>query len=125
MNERLLNEGNEAYKKDDYSNAILSYEAAFKLVTDANKSKFRPVLPMLASCYRKIQSPRSVIELANDAKAKLSRDFITSFFLTSVAAAYADLREFSNAWICVKAAICLENGRISGPLQLVIDRLEK
>lgn len=123
--DRLLQKGDEAYKKDDYNNAVLCYEDAFKLVTNVNKSKFIPVLPKLAACYRRIHSPRSVIDLAAEAKRKFGRCFISSVFLTSIAAAYADLGEFSHARKCVDAAINLENGRISTPLQAVIDRLEK
>lgn len=51
--------------------------------------------------------------------------FITSVFLATVAAAYADKREYGKAHICVNEAIRLKNGKISGPLQAVIDRIEK
>lgn len=123
--ECLLNKGNEAYKKDDYSNAVICYEDAFKLVTEGNKDKFKSVLPMMGRCYRKIGNPRSVIDLAAEAKSKFGRDFISPVFLTTIAAAYADLSEYPNARRCVDEAIRLENGKISGPLQMVIDRIEK
>lgn len=123
--ERLLNEGNEAYKKDDYNKAIICYEDAIKLVTDGNKSKFKSILPMMGRCYRQIGNPSSVIDLATEVKQKFGREFITSVFLTTVAAAYADMREYVKAHICVNEAIRLENGKISGPLQAVIDRIER
>lgn len=123
--ERLLNKGDEAYKKYDYNNAAHCYEDAFKLATNENKYKFKSVLPMMGRCYRKMGSPKAVIVLASEAKKKFGRDFITSIFLTTIAAAYADLREFSKAHRCVDEAINLENGKISKPLQAVIDRLEK
>lgn len=122
--ERLVNEGDEAYKKDDYNKAIICYEDAFKIATDANKSKFKSLLPMMARCYRKIGSPSSVINLAADAKKKFGRDIITSVFLTTIAAAYLDLDNHPDACKCVNEAIRMENGKISGPLQMVIDRLE-
>ena len=123
--ERLVNKGDEAYKKDDYNKAVICYEDAFKIATEANKFKIKSLLPMMARCYRKTGNPSSVIDLATDAKKEFGRDVITSVFLTSIAATYLDLGNHSNARKCVDAAIKLENGRISGPLQLVIDRLEK
>lgn len=123
--DRLLQKGDEAYKKDDYNNAVLCYEDAFKIATVENKYKFKSVLSMMGRCYRKIGSSASVIDLATEAKKKFGKDVITSVFLTTIAAAYADLGEFSHARKCVDAAINLENGRISGTLQAVIDRLEK
>ena len=123
--ERLLNEGNLAYKKDDYNKAVICYEDALKLVTDGNKSKFKSILPMMGRCYRQIGNPSSVIDLATEVKQKFGREFITSVFLTTVAAAYADMREYGKAHVCVNEAIRLENGKISGPLQAVIDRIAK
>ena len=123
--ERLINEGNLAYKKDDYNRAVICYEDALKLVTDENKSMFKSILPMMGRCYRQIGNPSSVIDLATEVKQRFGREFITSVFLTTVAAAYADMREYGKAHICVNEAIKLENGKISGPLQAVIDRVEK
>lgn len=80
---------------------------------------------MMGRCYRQIGNPSSVIELATEVKQKFGREFITSVFLTTVAAAYADMREYGKAHICVNEAIRLENGKISGPLQAVIDRIER
>ena len=123
--EQLINEGNLAYKKDDYNKAVICYEDALKLATDENKFRFKSILPMMGRCYRQIGNPSSVIELATEVKQEFGREFITSVFLTTVAAAYADMREYGKAHICVNEAIRLENGKISGPLQAVIDRLEK
>ena len=123
--ERFINEGNVAYKKDDYNKAVICYEDALKLATDENKSKFKSILPMMGRCYRQIGNPSSVIDLATEVKQKFGREFITSVFLTSVAAAYADMKEYGKAHICVNEAIRLENGKISCPLQAVIDRIEK
>lgn len=123
--EQLLNKGDEAYKKDDYNNAIICYEEAFKIATVENKYKFKSVLSMMGRCHRKTGSPAAVIDLATEAKKKFGKDVITSVFLTTIAAAYVDLEEYGKAHICVKRAIELENGKISGTLQAVIDRLEK
>ena len=123
--ERLINEGNEAYKKDDYNKAVICYEDALKLATDENKFRFKSILPMMGRCYRQIGNPSSVIELATEVKQEFGREFVTSVFLTTVAAAYADMREYGKAHVCVNEAIRLENGKISGPLQAVIDRIEK
>lgn len=123
--ERLVNEGDEAYRKDDYNKAVICYEDAFKVATDVNKFKMRSLLPMMARCYRKIGNPTSVIDLATDAKKKFGREIISSVFLTTIAAAYLDLGNHPDARKCVDAAILLENGKILGPLRAVIDRLEK
>lgn len=123
--ERLLNEGDEAYIKEGYSKAILCYEDAFKLLTDENKNKFQNTLPKMSRCYRQIGSPRSVIEMASEVKKRFGRNFITSAFYTTIAAAYADVREFGNAHRCIDEAKKLENGKVSKQLQMVIDRIEK
>ena len=123
--EWLINEGDEAYKRDDYNKAVICYEYAFILVTDENRSKFKSILPMMGRCYRRIGNPPNVIDLATEVKQKFGREFITSVFLTTVAAAYADMRECGNAHICVNEAIRLENGKISGPLRTVIDGIER
>ena len=123
--QQLLNKGDEAYKKDDYGKAAIYYEDAFKLVTIENKNKFKPILPMIGRCYRQIRSPESVIDLATEVKKKFGKNFISPVFLTTIAAAYIDLNEFSKARKCIDEAIKLGNGKISGPLQAVIDRLEK
>ena len=122
---RLLNEGDEAYKKDNYNKAVICYEDALKLVTDENKFRFKSILPMMGRCYRQIGNPSSVIELATEVKQKFGREFITSVFLPTVAAAYADMREYGKVHICINEVFRLENGKISGPLQAVINRIEK
>ena len=71
--ERLLNEGNEAYKKDNYNKAVICYEDALKLVTDENKFRFKSILPMMGRCYRQIGNPSSVIELATEVKQKFGK----------------------------------------------------
>lgn len=124
--EQFLNKGDEAYKKDAYSTAVCCYENALKLVTSENKNRFKSVLPMMGRCYRKMGVPRNVIELAKEAKNLLGMDFIGHVFLTTIAAAYADLRELSNAHKCVNEALkMLKNGKKPRPLQTVIERLEK
>ena len=49
--ERLVNEGDEAYRKDDYNKAVICYEDAFEIATDVNKFKMKSLLPMMARCY--------------------------------------------------------------------------
>lgn len=80
---------------------------------------------MMGRCYRQIGNPSSVIDLATEVKQKFGREFITSVFLPTVAAAYADMREYGKVHICINEVFRLENGKISGPLQAVINRIEK
>ena len=44
--------------------------------------------------------PRKVIDLFSETKRKYGTDFITPVLLTSVAAAYCDLKEYENALRC-------------------------
>ena len=48
--------------------------------------------------------PRKVIDLFSETKRKYGTDFITPVLLTSVAAAYCDLKEYENALRCCKWA---------------------
>lgn len=112
-------------KKTTIIKAVICYEDVLKFVTDGNKSKFKSILPMMGRCYRQIGNPSSVIELATEVKQKFGREFITSVFLPTVAAAYADMREYGKVHICINEVFRHENGKISGPLQALINRIEK
>lgn len=123
--ESLIKKGDEAYRKDRYEQAICYYEDAFKLASDGNKNKLMPILPMMSRCYRQMGCSDTVIKLAKDAKEKFGPNFISSVFLTSIAAAYLDLNKKSEARKCVDAAKKkLKGDKIPPPLQLVIDKLE-
>lgn len=99
--DELIKEGDKFKESTSYLSAIKFYEQALE---DCNEKTYQYILPRITSCYRKSGMPRKVIDLFTDTKRKYGTDFITPVLLTSVAAAYCDLREYENAIKCCKWA---------------------
>lgn len=99
--EELVREGDKFKESTSYISAIKFYEKALE---DCDEETHRYILPRITSCYRKCNMPRKVIELFSETKSKYGTDFITPVLLTSVAAAYCDLKEYENALKCCKWA---------------------
>ena len=117
----LISEGNKFKESSSYLSAINFYEKALE---DCDEKTHKYILPMITSCYRKCNMPRKVIDLFADTKSKYGEDFITPVLLTSVAAAYCDLKEYENALRCCKWAY-KTFGEISPNLSNVWARIKK
>ena len=99
--DELLAEGDKLKESNSYSSAIGFYEKALE---ECDETTYKYILPRITSCYRKCNMPRKVIDLFAETKKFFSTDFITPVLLTSVAAAYCDLKEYENALRCCKWA---------------------
>ena len=99
--EELVKEGDKFKDSSSYQDAIAFYE---KALADCDEVTYKYILPRITSCYRKNNMPRKVIDLFSETKRKYGTDFITPVLLTSVAAAYCDLKEYENALRCCKWA---------------------
>jgi tetratricopeptide (TPR) repeat protein len=97
----LVVEGDKFKESSSYQSAISFYEKALE---DCDEVTHQYILPRITSCYRKNNMPRKVIDLFSETKRKYGTDFITPVLLTSVAAAYCDLKEYENALRCCKWA---------------------
>ena len=97
----LVAEGDKFKESTSYLSAIKFYEKALE---DCDEATYKYVLPRITSCYRKCHMPRKVIELFSDTKRVFGTEFITPVLLTSVAAAYCDLKEYDNALKCCRWA---------------------
>ena len=100
--EEAKSEGDKYKASESYNLAIKYYEEALKKAD--NFSRVSVILPRITSCYRKTGTPRKVIELLSEAKAKYGEDIVNKALLTSVAAAYCDLGEPKNAIRCCRWA---------------------
>ena len=118
----LLDEGDKFKASFTYDAAIVFYEKAVEL---CDEETLKYILPRITSCYRHEKKPRKAIELFSYAKGKYGEDFITPVLLTSVAAAYCDLKEYENALRCCKWAYKRYGGDIDPSLMNVFMRIKK
>ena len=119
--EELLAEGDKFNSSSSYQNAIRFYE---KALADCDEETHNYILPRITSCYRKCNMPRKVIDLFADTKSKYGSGFLNTALLTSVAAAYCDLKEYENALKCCKWAY-RKHGKMSSYLRRVLERIKK
>lgn len=118
----LVSEGDKLKDSYTYDRAIVFYEKAVEI---CDKETLKHILPRITSCYRHEKKPRKAIELFSYAKGKYGEDFITPVLLTSVAAAYCDLKEYENALRCCKWAYKRYNGNMDPNLSNVYARIKK
>ncbi len=118
----LISNGDKFKASYSYYLAIKYYEAA---VEKSSMQETSYILPRLASCYRKINQPLKVIKIATYAKQNFGSKLLTAPLLTSTAAAYCDLGEYSNAKKCCDLAYAMLGGAANEELNLVYKRLKK
>lgn len=118
--EELIEEGDKFKDSDSYADAVNFYEHA---INKGGLEVIKMVLPRISSCYRKCNMPRKTIELFTRVKREYGTEFITPVLLTSVAAAYCDIKEYENALRCCKWAYSRFGGRADESLRLVYARI--
>jgi tetratricopeptide (TPR) repeat protein len=118
----LISEGDKFKDSYTYDYAIAFYEKTVEL---CDEETLKYILPRITSCYRHEKRPKKAIELFSYAKGKYGEYFITPVLLTSVAAAYCDLKEYENALRCCRWAFKRYGGDIDPNLSSVFDRIKK
>ena len=118
----LISEGDKLKDSYAYDYAIAFYEKAVEI---CDEETLKYILPRITSCYRHEKRPKKAIELFSYAKGKYGEDFITPVLLTSVAAAYCDLKEYENALRCCRWAYKHFNGDFDPNLSNVFARIKK
>lgn len=118
----LIAEGDKFKDSTSYFYAIRCYERAAEI---CSKRTLQFLLPRLSSCYRKKKTPQKTVEMFAMAKSKYGEDFITPVLLTTVAAAYCDLKEYENAMRCCKWAMKKNDGELEPALLSVYARIKK
>ena len=88
-------------------------------------SLIKIVLPILTSCYRLCGQPEEAISVSK--KFTLSSTYESVQFLTSLSAAYCDIKDYKNAKKYAKIAYALQGGGTGAKteLSLVFRRIEK
>ena len=119
---QLVDEGDKFKNSYTYDLAIAFYE---KAADKCDKEMLQYILPRITSCYRHHKTPRKAIELFTLAKSRYGEDFITPVLLTSVAAAYCDLKEYDNALRCCRWAYKRYGGELDPNLSNVFARIKK
>ena len=119
--EDLVAEGDKFNNSSSYQSAIKFYEKALE---DCDADTYNYILPRITSCYRKCNMPRKVIDLFAETKRIYGTGFLSTPLLTSVAAAYCDLKEYENALKCCKWAY-KKYGKFNPHLHNVWERIKK
>ena len=118
----LIDEGDRFKKSNTYDYAIAFYEEA---IQRCKAGGWAYILPRITSCYRQLNVPGKAVELFSQAKEKYGEEFITPVLLTSVAAAYCDMKQYENALRCCKWAYKRYNSEENEKLQSVFRRIKK
>lgn len=81
--------------------ALKFYEQA---LLNANRSTMAYLLPRMTSCYRQTGQAQKAIDILSVASNKYGKAMVTPALLTSVAAAYCDLKDYTRAKKCCDRA---------------------
>ena len=100
--------------------AIQLYE---RVLSSNDPSDYKAVLPRLTSCYRKQGQPKKAIELAILASKRFGSSILEPITLTSIAAAYCDLKDWDRAKKCADRACAKWNGNAAPELRAVYERI--
>ena len=119
----LIDLADDYKKSNSFTMAIKLYNKALEKSKNIENIKY--ILPRITSCYRKKGEPEKAIRLYSEVKRKYGNDIINEVMLTSIAAAYCDIKEMENAKKCADFAYKLSNGNVSEELKLVYKRLDK
>ena len=120
--DQLESEADKLKDADKHYRAIKYYE---EIASKCDINKLRYLLPKLSSCYRKCNMPQKSIELFASAEEKYGQSIIDEVLLTTVGAAYCDLKEFDKAKKCCNEAYAKCNGKCSQELISVYERIKK
>ena len=118
----LIREGDKFKESFSYTSAILFYEKALER---SNEQTALLILPRISSCLRLARRSKRVVELFADARSKYGDDRMTPTILTSVAAAYCDLKEYETAHRLCRWAYKLSPGNADQNLMNVFSRIRK
>lgn len=116
----LIEEGDRYKQMEYYRHAIAFYEKAFQS-PDIEHKKY--VIPRLTSCYRHADYPKKAIELFSFVE-RIYPKFVDHVLLTSIAAAYCDVKDYDAASHCCERAQALLSPWVENePLRLVMLRI--
>lgn len=84
------------------------------------------VFPIITSCYRNLNQPQKAIDFWMENK-EIYRYSLSVPLLTSLAAAYCDVKDYKNATYCADKAYALQRGGTGekNELSLVYKRIQK
>ncbi len=102
--------------------ALKFYEAAIKR---ADNITMKHILPRITSCYRVNGQPQKAIDIFAYANKKFGQKVVSHHLLTSIAAAYCDLKNYANAKKCCDKAYIEAGKKTTQELSLVYARIKK
>lgn len=121
---KLIENADKFQDSRDYSLAIKYYSAAIARCVYVDRNNFAYILPRLSACYRGNGQPEKSIRLMKRAIEVEGNNILSVPMLTSVAAAYSDLKEWDKAKQYANRAYALSNGKPSQELINVYSRIK-
>ncbi|MBP0970764.1 MAG: hypothetical protein J5753_01870 [Oscillospiraceae bacterium] len=98
-------------------------EALSRPSIESNDRKY--IYPRLTSCLRLLDRSSEVVDIYLEISGKYGRSILTDGLLTSVAAAYCDLKQYDEARKRADQAYAIVNGKASPELISVYARIRK
>lgn len=117
----LINNADKFKESGDYESASKQYMEA---MVRSNRNEYSSILPRLSSCYRKLGKPKKSISLMDEAVSTYDNRIINSAMLTSVAAAYCDLKQWGEAKKYANKAYAVSGGKADVELMNVFSRIK-
>ncbi len=121
--EELVAEGDRFKAAESWHIAIRYYDRALEVTQ--NVQTFRLVLPRITSCYRAQGRAKDAIALYDSLTGMYRNRLASPALLTSIAAAYCDIRDFRKAEEYAKWAYAASHGKSSPELNGVFGRIRK
>lgn len=119
--EDCVSEGDKFKNSSSIGLALRFYEEA---LGRADAVTMAYILPRMTSCYRKSGQPQKAIDVLTYASRTFGQQMVTPVLLTSVAAAYCDLGDYTRAKKCCDRASASPKGKASEELSLVYKKIK-
>ena len=111
------------FKKEEYyTTCIHAIEYAFNKF-NYTSLQYKTLYPILSSCYRALNQPQKAIDFWMSNKQNL-RKYLSAPLLTSLSAAYCDIKDYNSALICIKEGMnLLKDKQPTHEMQQVLNRI--
>lgn len=119
--EELIINADKFKESGDYLSAAKQYMEA---LVRSNRNQYASILPRLSSCYRKLGQPEKALVLEEEAVSIYGNKILNHAMLTSIAAAYCDLKKWDDARKYANRAYAVSEGRADVELMNVYSRIK-
>lgn len=119
--DELISNADKFKESGDYLSAAKQYMEA---LVKCDRNEYSSILPRLSSCYRKLGQPEKSLTLMEEAVSIYGNKILNTAMLTSVAAAYSDLKMWDDARRYANRAYAISGGNAGVELMNVLSRIK-